>query len=336
MKTGKEVFAELSELIKSIEVVVDKEYNNGLKSVFYIGNGGTYSYGMPIEFMAKRMSSFPIFNEQSAEITACGHKMLGKDSLCIFESATGNTPDLNKAMEYTRSKGARNLAIVYKRAEEDKDKPESPMKALADYFFEADQKLSKFAYYEPAFRVMNLNGDFAGYDKMWSQIATPEMGEALEKAGNIVRNRSVYFAARNHDPKNQIFLVGAGATYGAAYCLGMCVLEEMQWMRTRIIHAGEFFHGCLELVEKDTPFIIIKGEDDDRSLIERVERFIAPLTNEVVVYDTKEVPLPIDEEFRPLISSIVCDSIIYELDKPMQDNTNHDLKVRRYYRYMNY
>lgn len=334
MKSVKEVYADLSELIKGIEAVVDKEYNNGLKSLFFIGNGGTYSYGMPIEFMAKRMTTFPIFNEQSAEITACGHKFLGEGSLCIFESATGNTPDLNKAMAYTRSKGAHNLAIVYKKEEGNKE--ESPMKALADYFFEVDHDISKFAYYEPAFRVMNLHGDFAGYDKMWSQIATAEMGEALENAGKIVRNRSVYFAARNHDPNNQIFLVGAGATYGAAYCLGMCVLEEMQWLHTRIIHAGEFFHGCLELVEKDTPFIIIKGEDEDRALIERVEKFIAPLTNEVVVYDTKEIPLPIDDEFRPLICSIVCDSIIYELDKPMQDNTNHDLKKRRYYRYMNY
>ena len=334
MKTCKESFVELPSAVKEIEAVVDKEFKeNGIKSIFYIGNGGTYSYGMPIEFFAKRMTAYPIVNEQSAELVACGHKLLGKDSLCIFESATGNTPDLNRAMEYTHKMGARNLAMVY-RAEEGEKKPESPMKALADYFFEIDHNISKFLYYLPALRVMNLNGDFDNYDKMWEQLAG--CGEALDKAGEQYRARAIYWAARNHDPKTPIYLVGAGATYGAAYCLGMCVLEEMQWMRTRIIHAGEFFHGALELVEKDTPFIIIKGEDGDRELIERVERFIAPLTQEVIVFDTKEIELPLDEEFRKLLCSIVCDSIIYEVDKPMQDNTGHDLKVRRYYRQFKY
>ena len=29
----------------------------------------------------------------------------------------------------------------------------------------------------------------------------------------------------------------------------MCILEEMQWIRTRPVHASDFFHGTLELVE---------------------------------------------------------------------------------------
>ena len=332
-KTCKESFVELPGVKKDIEAVVDAEWKNGLKNIFYIGNGGTYSYGMPIEFMARRMTLYPIYNEQSAELVACGAKALGKGSLCVFESATGNTPDLNRAMEYTHKLGAKNLAIVYKK-EDEKDKKESPMKALADYFFEVDPSLTKFAYYLPAFRVMNLNGDFDNYDKMWEQLYG--CGEALDKAGDVVKNRSVYFAARNHDPNVTTYFIGAGATYGLAYCLSMCVFEEMQWMKTRCVHAGEFFHGALELVGKDTPFIIIKGEDDDRALVERVEKFIAPLTQEVLVYDTKEIELPLDEEFRKLLCSIVGDSIVYEVDKPMQDNTGHDLKIRRYYRYMNY
>ena len=332
MKTNKESFVELKATVSAIADAVDKEWAKGLKNIFYVGNGGTYSYGMPIEFYARRNTEFPVFNEQSAELVACGHKLLGKGSLCIFDSATGNTPDLNRAMEFTRKAGAVNLAMVNKP--EDGKASDSPMKALADYFFEVDSNLTKYAYLTPVMRVMNLRGEFDGYDKMWDQLAN--CGEALDQAAKDVINKSAYWAARNHDPMTPTYFVGAGATYGAAYCLGMCVFEEMQWMRTKIIHAGEFFHGALELVVKDTPFIVIKGEDEDRELIERVERFIAPLTQEVLVYDTKEIDMPLDEEFRKILCAYYVDNIIYVVDKSMQDNTGHDLKVRRYYRYMNY
>lgn len=40
--------------------------------------------------------------------------------------------------------------------------------------------------------------------------------------------------------------VGAGNTYGAAYEYAMCVLEEMQWIATKSIHAAEFSMGLLK------------------------------------------------------------------------------------------
>ncbi len=42
----------------------------------------------------------------------------------------------------------------------------------------------------------------------------------------------------------------------------MCILEEMQWIRTRPVHASDFFHGTLELVEKGVSVILFKGEDE--------------------------------------------------------------------------
>ena len=44
-------------------------------------------------------------------------------------------------------------------------------------------------------------------------------------------------------------ITGAGSTWPEAFYYGMCILEEMQWIRTRPVHASDFFHGTLELVE---------------------------------------------------------------------------------------
>ena len=68
--------------------------------------------------------------------------------------------------------------------------------------------------------------------------------------------------------------IGSGALWGETILFAMCILEEMQWKRTRYITSADFFHGTLELVEKDVPVFLFKGEDECRKLDERVEAFL--------------------------------------------------------------
>lgn len=44
--------------------------------------------------------------------------------------------------------------------------------------------------------------------------------------------------------------VGGAEMWGEVYLFSMCILEEMQWKRTRPVSSAEFFHGALELLEK--------------------------------------------------------------------------------------
>lgn len=53
-----------------------------------------------------------------------------------------------------------------------------------------------------------------------------------------------------------------------------CILEEMQWIKTKSIHAAEYFHGTLELVEEDTSLILFYGEDETRPLMEPCDGFL--------------------------------------------------------------
>src|SRR5437764_13528527 len=85
---------------------------------------------------------------------------------------------------------------------------------------------------------------------------------------------------------------GAGSTWPEAFYYGMCILEEMQWIRTRPVHAADFFHGTLELVEPGVSVILLKGEDAYRSLADRVERFAARYTDKLFVLDTASFDLP--------------------------------------------
>ena len=84
----------------------------------------------------------------------------------------------------------------------------------------------------------------------------------------------------------------AGNAWPEAYYFGMCILEEMQWIRTRPVHAADFFHGTLELVEPGVSVVVLKGEDAARPLAERVERFVPKVGGELTVIDTADLPAP--------------------------------------------
>ena len=157
MKTLKEAYAALPEFRKRLEEILDKELENGMKNIFLVGTGGTYSYALPMTYFAKKTSDFPVYAENGKELMTNCHKQLGEGSLCFYCSATGNTKDILQAMEYTRSKGAKNLALV--------SVDENPMQPLADYNFVAEGGSAMFM----TFMLLILTfGKDLGRTKTWS------------------------------------------------------------------------------------------------------------------------------------------------------------------------
>ena len=133
------------------------------------------------------------------------------------------------------------------------------------------------------------------------------------------------------------FLVGGGNLWGFTYLYSMCILEEMQWLRTTRVHSAEFFHGSLELLEEDTSVIVFQGEDETRALTDRVERFVKQVSKDVTVFDTKDYPLEgISPEFRGLVAPIVLDTVMGRVSKHLERVRNHSLDLRRYYRVVEY
>jgi fructoselysine-6-phosphate deglycase len=117
----------------------------------------------------------------------------------------------------------------------------------------------------------------------------------------------------------------------------MCILEEWQWLRTRPVHASDFFHGTLELVEPGVSLVLLKGEDDARPLVERVEKFATGYTDKVTVLDTAEFPLPgISPDVRRLLSPVVLATLLERLSAHLEVERDHPLTTRRYYRRVAY
>lgn len=130
--------------------------------------------------------------------------------------------------------------------------------------------------------------------------------------------------------------VGGGEMWGETYLFSMCILEEMQWKKTKSVTSAELFHGTLELVEEDTCVFLIMGMGLCRELEERARRFLEQHTKKLTVID----PAPYMEEteeygwlLAPLyVSTLLVDRLAVHMEK----YTGHDLDYRRYYRQFEY
>ena len=143
--------------------------------------------------------------------------------------------------------------------------------------------------------------------------------------------------ARKHLEDKLHYFVGAGCLYGATYSYAMCYWEEMHWIRTKSIHSAEFFHGMLEIVDKDTPVTVFVGEDSQRPLSERVVRFLPRVCANYTVIDSRDYALPgIAERFRGNLSHLVTHAVTQRIDAHIEAINGHPMEIRRYYRRLDY
>lgn len=190
-------------------------------------------------------------------------------------------------------------------------------------------------FFMTADRFMFLRGEFKDYDRYYAQLdaCLPEGLAAAEKAADEF-GRS--FAKAHMNDKLHYF-VGAGTLYGATYSYAMCYWEEMHWIRTKSIHAAEFFHGMLEIVDRDTPVTVFVGEDSQRELALRVAHFLPKVCGNFCVIDTADYPLEgIDPEYRGSLSHLLMHAVTNRIDAHLEALSGHDMKLRRYYRQMEY
>jgi fructoselysine-6-phosphate deglycase len=130
---------------------------------------------------------------------------------------------------------------------------------------------------------------------------------------------------------------GAGNVWPQAHYYGMCILEEMQWIRTRPVHASNFFHGTLELIEKDVSVVLLKGEDECRPLADRVERFVRKVGGALLVLDTADYPTPdLSPILRSLLAPALLATLLERISAHLEVLRDHPLTTRRYYRRVEY
>lgn len=327
LKDGAKTYA----LRKDIEALIDeltkKEYN----SVMFLGIGGTWAEWYPVVEVAKYYTDLPVYLENAGEFLVKKNKRyLSEKTLVFTSSASGNTMEILKAVKMCKEMGINVYGFT-------KDETTPLAELLTNPIYNAcgDCEHSYLIYYFVMLRILKNRGDFPQYDRWAEQM------ENIFK--NLLKAREQFEPqaeeiARKYALEPYTMFTGSGVLWGETYLFTMCILEEMQWVRTKAVSSADFFHGSLELVDDRVPVFVIKGEDEYRELDERVERFVKKHTKKAVVIDTKDYILEgIDDEFRVICSPMIITAILTErLAAHYELNTGHSLEFRRYYRQFEY
>ena len=190
-------------------------------------------------------------------------------------------------------------------------------------------------FFMVADRFMYNAGEFPEYDRYYKELdenLAVDLVE-VEKAADAFGEAF----AKKHCNDSIHYFVGAGNQYGSTYSYAMCYCEEQYWIRTKSIHSAEFFHGMLEIVDRDTPVTVFVGEDAQRSLSERVVKFLPRVCANYTVIDSKDYELKgISEEFRGNLSHLVSHAVTQRIDAHLEQINCHPMEIRRYYRQFDY
>jgi fructoselysine-6-phosphate deglycase len=315
-----------------IHAAIGTALANGARNIFFLGTGGAAILMQPAALLLQRRSGFPAFMEIAAELVAGGHHALGKNSIVVIPSLSGTTKESVATLDYCKARGATVITLVGHK--------DTPLGQKADHAFVnfAEDDTSSESFYLQslliALSVMAHRGEHAGYEKTVAELAT--LPRHLLAAKQTFEPQAEHIAeAFRTEPYHIITAAGGG--WAEAWYYGMCILEEMQWVRTRPVHAADFFHGTLELVEKGVSVVIFKGEDAYRPLTDRVEAFARQYTDKLTVLDTATFEMPgVSAETRALISPVILATILERLSAHLEVKRNHPLTTRRYYKKVSY
>lgn len=312
----------------AIEAVIDELVADGVESIFFVGSGGTYANAWPYLRMLQERSLIRSAALIATDLVLIGHAALGPAAAVVVTSKSGTTEDVIAALDFCNEAGAHTIAFTNDAG--------SPIATRARSSIVSAEGLWPFDLQHVLFTTCLLNrlGAFPQYATFADEVAL--LPDALLALAHEVDGPAREFAEA-HRETDYYFLTGSGPLWANTYIFSMCVLEEMQWLKTTRVEGAEFFHGSLELIESDTSVFLLVGEDATRPVMERVRAFSERISQDVTVIDTAEFALPgVSAEHRALLSPLVMSVVLQRYSSQLGDVRGHSLDLRRYYRVMEY
>lgn len=309
-----------------IERVVDEICERGYDLICYMGIGGTWASALQVESHVKELSDLPITVENAGQCNVVGNRRITKKSVVVFSSVSGNTAEMVAAMETLKREGVTTIGFV--------DVADSPLAKDATHCITYPEN-EQLKFSMVADRFMENAGQFPQYEEYYAQLDA-NLAEGLASVAVASDEFARDFAQEHHDDPIHYF-VGAGGQYGSTYSYAMCYWEEQHWLRTKSIHAAEFFHGMFEVVDRDTNVTVFLGEDAERPLAERVAKFLPKVCARYTLIDSKDYELKgISSEYRGYLSHLVTHQVTNRIDIHIERINCHPMEIRRYYRQLAY
>lgn len=310
------------------QAIASRTEVGGITKVMFVACGGSLAAFYPAKFLLEKESTgLSVGYYPANEFVHATPKALDRNALVIGCSHGGNTPETVVALRLAQERGAATIAFTYTEGSEITEHGDQVVRY--SYGPEVVYSLKKEAL---GLRLaMELLQQLEGWE--YYQQATQSF-ERFDRVVAEARKQSLEaakaFAAANQN-ESVIYTIGSGASWGSAYMECICILMEMQWIHSNCIHAGEFFHGPLEITDTSTPFLLMMGDGSTRALDERAKTFLQQWGKKLFIIDVKDLGInrldnAVVEYFSPLLLTAVVD--VY--NRQLAEARQHPLSTRRY------
>jgi fructoselysine-6-P-deglycase FrlB-like protein len=312
----------------AIEALAASVVARGLRNVFLIGSGGGLLTHEGLQYLLEQRSMrFSTFAISANEFIYRDPAALGEGSLVVLASNTGTTPEVVRAAQFAKERGATVVSVT--------KKADSPLALASDeaWTYDDDKGVGDPKSIQLALLGISLlreTGDM-GADEFAAHVRTLEaLPDALLDAVRQAEPLNERIATSLKDAP-VIYVIGAGPNHGTAYCLAMCYLQEMQWKHAASFDSAEFLHGAMEVVVDDTAVIQFLGEESTRPIDDRAKAFLEKYTRQAFYVDSKDLVLPgVEPAMRPFASHFALDAVMSRLAQHFEAATGQDLQNRRY------
>lgn len=314
-------------LAPRIDAAISEAIAAGATNLYFLGTGGVAFLMEPAVQYLHRHSTFPVFKDFPAELVLTGSVNLTERSIVVMPSLSGKTLESVALLARLKAIGAKVITLV---GHADSPLGQGGDPALVN--FAADDTSSESFYMQSllvALSVMKARGECPEYDAIVAEMQA--MPQALLATKQAFEPEAAGFARIIAGSDYHMFTAG-GNMWPAANYYATCILEEMQWIRTRPVHASDFFHGPLELIEKGVSLILFKGEDSYGDLADRVASFAPRYTDKFTILDNADfVPRDVPARMRSLLAPAFMATILERLSAHLEHLRSHPLVTRRYY-----
>ncbi|WP_028263681.1 SIS domain-containing protein [Atopobium fossor] len=311
------------------QIVSDILAQHNINDVAFVGCGASSSELYPgFYFLKDAAKKVRAFHYTAAEFNNDTPQWLGENSVVIAASLGGGTPETVEAIDVAKAAGATVISVTHVA--------DSALTQHADYVivhgFEKNYaaKLEKMGYVMAlAVELCNQIEGYKHYDQMVEGFNN--IFDLGERAANQAKGLAAQFGKDFKDDE-VIYYMSSGASMQVAYSSSICLMMEMQWIHSGNFHAGEFFHGPFEIVDKDVPFVLMMNEGKTRAIDSRALDFLNRFGAKVAVVDTKDYGLSseVSSEVVTYFNPLVHTAVFRTYAEAIAQERQHPLTLRRY------
>lgn len=294
---------------RGLRPLVRQLLEQGITRLYFVGSGGERLLTLPAVDLLRRAGGISVDTCDAAQVVLDPPIGLDRNALAVIPAFLDRATEGSALLTFLKARGVTTLGLSGEAG--------LPLAMLADH---ARANAATPETVAESFLLQTLvlalaflaeNDRIADYDALIEEL---QRLPALLVAAKLAYEPEAARRATMLRDEPYHIVTGAGSVWAAAEYFCMRQLEKRLRICSRPVHAADFFHGTLELVEPGVSMFLLKGEDAARPLCDRVERFAYRYTDKLWVLDAARVDLPgISPRLRSLISPVILASLLERL-----------------------